>query len=69
MNEKFVTLALQNLRPTKMVDGKVYTLLTTVYTEKDKRILKDELQRKKIMHRLEPEFLKETLIGYRIYIL
>ena len=69
MNESFVQLALRNLRPTKVVDGKVYTLLTTVYTEKDKRILKDELQRKKIMHRLEPEFLKETLIGYRIYIL
>ena len=69
MQEHFAQLALKNLRPTKIVDGKVFTLLTTVYTEKDKRVLKDELQRKKIMHRIEPEFLKETLIGYKIYIL
>lgn len=69
MNENFARLALKNVRPTKIVDGKVYTLLTEVYTEKDKRQIKDELLRKKISHRIEPTFQKETLIGYQIYIL
>ena len=69
MNEQFARLALKNVRPTKIVDGKVYTLLTEVYTEKDKRQLKDELLRKKVLHRIEPIFQKETLIGYQIFII
>lgn len=69
MNETFAKLALKNIRPTKIVDGKVYTLLTEVYTEKDKRQIKDELLRKKILHRIEPVFQKDVLIGYQVYIL
>lgn len=69
MNENFAKLALKNIRPTKLVDGKVYTLLTEVYTERDKRQIKDELLRKKLSHRIEPVFQKDVLIGYQIFIL
>ena len=69
MHEKFVQLALKNVRPTKIVDGKVYNYLTTVYTEKEKNMIKDEFLRRRILHRIEPIFRKETLLGYEIYIL
>ena len=69
MNENFARLAFQNIRPTKVVDGKVYTLLTEVYTEKNKRQIKNELLMKKILHRTEPIFQREVLIGYQIFII
>lgn len=69
ISESFARLALKNIRPTKIVDGKVYTLLTTVYTEKDKRQIKDELLRKKIFHRIDAIFKGDNLIGYDIFII
>lgn len=68
MNEQFAQMALKSMRPTKIIDGKVYTLLTEVYTEKDKRQIKDELLRKQILHRIEPIFQKEILLGYEIFV-
>ena len=69
ISENFAQLALQNLRPTKIVDGKVYTYLTTVYTEKEKRQIKDELQRKHVLHRFEIIMKKDIILGYEIFIL
>lgn len=69
MHEKFLQAALHSVRPTKVIDGKIYTYLTTVYTEKEKRMIKDELQRKGIMHRFESLNRKDIIIGYEIYIL
>ena len=69
MNEQFARLALSNVRPTRIIDNKVYIYLTTVYTEKEKRQIKDELMRKKILHRIEALWRKETLLGYEIFIL
>ena len=68
MNEQFAQMALKSMRPTKIIDGKVYTLLSEVYTEKDKRQIKDELLRKQILHRIEPIFQKEILLGYEIFV-
>ena len=69
MNEIFAQLALNNVRPTKTVDGKVYSYLTTVYTEREKRQLKDELTRKGIYHRIEPLIRKDVVLGFEIFIL
>lgn len=69
MHEKFIQSALLNLKSTKVIDGKVHTLLTTVYTERDKNILKNTFIKREIHYRIVPLVRKEKLLGWEIYIL
>lgn len=69
IDQKFAYKAFQNIRPTMVRDGKKYILLTRVYTHADKNKIKKELQRKNIIHRIEPIRREEKVLGWSIWIL